>query len=78
MKEIYKDGMNDKKSLQIKLEHYEIRRKKKLQLVRQQRMNIIQDPPQLRYFNTNRYERTIYKEIENKLEKKKIMDEVKE
>lgn len=34
MKEIYKDGMNDKKSLQIKLEHYEIRRKKKLQLVR--------------------------------------------
>lgn len=35
MKEIYKDGMNDKKSLQIKLEHYEVRRKKKLQLVRE-------------------------------------------
>lgn len=30
MKAIYKDGMNDKKSLEIKLEHYEARRKKKI------------------------------------------------
>lgn len=77
MKEVYKDGMNDKKSLQIKLEHYELRRRKKLELVREERMKLIEDPPLMRTFNNNRYERTIYKEIENKLEKKKIMDEVK-
>lgn len=69
--------MNDKKSLQIKLEHYEMRRKKKIQLLLEERMQIIQNPPVSKNINNNRYERTIYKEIENKLEKKKIMDEVK-
>jgi hypothetical protein len=33
--------MNDKKSLQIKLEHYEMRRKKKIQLLLEERMQII-------------------------------------
>ena len=37
MKKIYKDGMNDKKSLQLKLEHYEIRRKKKIELLIEER-----------------------------------------
>ena len=41
MKEIYKDGMNDKKSLQIKLEHYEMRRKNKLKLLREERRALI-------------------------------------
>ncbi len=41
-------------------------------------MKIIEQPAGAHCFNNNRYERTIYKEIENKLEKKKIMDEVKE
>ena len=30
MKAMYKDGMNDKKSLEIKLTHYDARRKKKI------------------------------------------------
>jgi hypothetical protein len=33
--------MNDKKSLQVKLEHYEMRRKKKIQLLLEERMQII-------------------------------------
>lgn len=41
-------------------------------------MRVINDPPVGRAYFDNRYERTIYKEIENKLEKKKIMDEAKE
>lgn len=32
--------MNDKKSLQVKLEHYEMRRKKKIQLLLEERMQI--------------------------------------
>ena len=34
MKTIYKDGMNDKKSLTVKLEHYETRRKNKINLLK--------------------------------------------
>ncbi len=33
--------MNDKKSLQVKLEHYEMRRKKKIHLLLEERMQII-------------------------------------
>ena len=39
---------------------------------------LIEDPPNLRPFNNNRYEITQYKETEDKLEKKRIMDEVKQ
>jgi len=33
--------MNDKKSLEIKLQHYETRRKNKLELVRKERIDIL-------------------------------------
>lgn len=54
-----------------------MRRRKKLELVREERMRLIEDPPNMKSFGGNRFDRTVYKEIENKLEKKKIMDEVK-
>lgn len=41
IKKLYHDGHNDKQSLQIKMEHYELRRGQKLEIVRQERMNII-------------------------------------
>lgn len=41
IKRIYKDGMNDKKSLEIKMQHYESRRKNKLEVVRKERNDII-------------------------------------
>ena len=77
MKNIYKDGMNDKKSLQMKLQHYEIRRKKKIELLLEQRERIIRSPPNVIHKTRDRYENPIVKEVEDKLEKKKIMDEVK-
>lgn len=41
IRKIYKDGINDKKSLQIKLDHYETRRQNKLEIVRKERADII-------------------------------------
>lgn len=77
MKDIYKDGINDKKSLAIKLEHYEMRRKNKIKLLREERRDLIEAAPNLKDKTVNRYDRTVVREVEDKLEKKKIMDEVK-
>lgn len=44
MKQIYKDNLNDKNSLKIKHEHYEHRRKQKLELVRAEREKLIEEP----------------------------------
>ena len=70
--------MNDKKSLLIKLEHYETRRCAKLELVRKERIDIMTNvKPMYRPNPTMRQTRVQIIEVEDKLEKKKIMDEIK-
>lgn len=70
--------MNDKKSLEVKLQHYELRRKNKLEVVRKERSDIINNiRPVYRPNHSQRRSRVEIIEVEDKLEKKRIMDEVK-
>jgi hypothetical protein len=59
--------------------HYEARRKNKLDLVLQERMDILSNirPMYRPNLSENRTRRVEIIEVEDKLEKKKIMDEVK-
>ncbi len=43
IRHLYKDSFNDKKSLEIKSQHYEMRRRGKLELVRKERIEIMQN-----------------------------------
>lgn len=41
MKQIYKDSMNDKKSLQLKHKHFEMKRQNKVKLLREEREKLM-------------------------------------
>lgn len=70
--------MKDKKSLEIKMQHHEMRRKNKLDVVRKERIDIINNiRPVYRPNHSSRRQKVEIIEVEDKLEKKRIMDEVK-
>lgn len=45
--------------------------------MRQERKQILDEPPNFKNKTCDRYDRPVVREVEDKLEKKKIMDEVK-
>jgi hypothetical protein len=68
IRHIYKDSFNDRKSLEVKLEHYETRRKAKLELVRKERMEIINNVrPVYRPNHATKKTRVEIIEVEDKL-----------